>query len=112
MQRVLTVFVVIAAFLLCGTACATAPKCVDVESASAKELSAKLAGVGDAKAKAIVTYRATHRAKSTKAKKAKWNFNNWATLLKVPGIGPDVCKKNVAKVCFGTKIQKPCPKKK
>ncbi len=110
MKRFLSVLILIAVLLAFGTATAAVPPpCVDVETTSAKDLAAKLDGVGEAKAKAIITYRATHRTANTKAGKKKWNFNNWATLMKVPGIGHAICTKNIAKVCFSGKVQKACP---
>jgi competence protein ComEA len=91
------------------SAMAGGPKCIDVETATAKQLQ-DLKGVGPALAKAIVDYRKKERTAATKAKKAKWNFRNWATVLKVKGVGAQVCKDNLAKVCFGKKVQKTCPK--
>ena len=91
---------------------ATANKsCINVDQASAKELVA-LKGVGEKTAANIVKYRKQMRAKATKEKKAKWNFNNWKTLLKVSGMSDTVCKKNIDKVCFANKTtpQKSCPK--
>jgi len=84
-------------------------KCVDVEEASAKELEA-LKGVGPAIAKKIIDYRAQQRTAATKAGKPKWMFRNWATLMKVSGVGPQICKDNLKVVCFGGKVQKSCPK--
>ena len=66
-------------------------KCLDVEKASAKELQV-LKGVGGKIAKAIINYRKKMRTAATKAKKKKkWNFRNWATLMKVKGVGPKIC---------------------
>ena len=83
--------------------------CVDVEKASAVQLQ-KLKGLGPALAKKVVDYRKAARTKATKAKKGTWNFKNWATLLKVPGVGPQLCKDNITVVCFSGKVQKACPK--
>jgi len=85
-------------------------KCLDVEKASATELQ-KLKGVGVKIAKAIVNHRKKMRTSATKAKKARWNFRNWATLMKVKGVGPKICKDNVKVLCFSGKVQKACPKK-
>lgn len=109
MKRFLIGLAVVVGLLLSSTAMAQKPACVDVEKASAKDLS-KLDGVGDKLSKAIINYRKAERTKATRAKKKKWMFNNWATLLKVPGIGPAVCKKNISRVCFGGKVQKACPR--
>lgn len=84
-------------------------KCVDVEKASGKDLQA-LKGVGPKLAKAIVNYRKNMRTKATKAKKARWMFRNWATLMKVSGVGGKICKDNLSLVCFGGKAQKSCPR--
>ena len=55
---------------------------------------------------------ATKKRKTTKAKKKKWNFNNWATLYQVPGVSEQICKDNKDKLCFSGKLQKTCPKPK
>ena len=98
------------AALLLGwsVACAKPAACVDVEKASAVQLQ-KLKGVGPALSKKIVNHRKAARTKATKAKKGTWNFKNWATLLKVPGVGPQICKDNIKLVCFNGKVQKACP---
>lgn len=88
---------------------ARADKCVDVELASAKQLQV-LKGVGPKVAKAIIGYRKKMRTAATKAKRAKWNFRNWATLIKVKGVGPKICKDNIKRVCFNGKLQKACPR--
>jgi DNA uptake protein ComE-like DNA-binding protein len=85
-----------------------ATACIDVESASAKQLE-QLKGVGPALAKAIVDHRQAMRTKATKAKKKKWNFQNWARLMKVKGVGVQICKDNLVQVCFSGKPQKACP---
>ncbi len=99
--------------LFTGTAYAAdgATKCVNVDSATAKDLQ-QLQGAGDKVAKAIISHRKVKRAAATKAKKKKWNFKNWKTLLAVKGLGPKFCADNVAIVCFGDKgvVQKKCPK--
>ena len=85
-----------------------ADKCIDVEKASAKNLE-KLKGVGPALAKKIVDHRKAMRIKATKAKKKIWNFQNWKTLMKVPGVGPKLCADNLKTLCFNGKRQKACP---
>lgn len=100
---------VVMCLLVSGSAMAATPGCVDVETASAKQLTT-LAGVGPALSKAIINHRKAERNKATRAGKKKWNFRNWATLMKVKGVGPAICKKNIAKVCFGGKVQKACPR--
>jgi len=84
---------------------------VNVDSATAKDLQ-QLRGAGDTVAKAIIAHRAAQRAAATKAKKKKWNFKNWKTLLTVKGLGPKFCADNLAHVCFAGKTapQKACPK--
>ena len=88
-----------------------AAKCLDVETASAKDLQT-LKGVGEVIAKEIINFRKAKRAAATKDGKAKWMFRNWATLYHVKGVGPKICADNVAKVCFSGKVQKTCPKAK
>ena len=80
-----------------------------METSSAKQLEA-LKGVGPKVAKDIINYRKTMRTKATKDGRKTWNFRNWATLMKVKGVKPQICKDNIGKVCFGGKIQKACPK--
>ncbi len=82
--------------------------CIDMETASAKELEA-LKGVGPALSKRIIDYRKAERTKATKDGRKTWNFNNWATLMKVDGVAQQICADNIAKVCFSGKIQKSCP---
>ena len=86
--------------------------CLNIDNASAKEIAEHLKGAGPAKAKAIIAYRAAARAAATKEGRKTWNFKNWATLLKVKGIGAEFCANNIEKVCFGNKTtpQKTCPK--
>jgi DNA uptake protein ComE-like DNA-binding protein len=86
----------------------SAAKCVDVESASAKDLEA-LKGIGPALSKRIIDYRKIERTKATKEGRKTWNFQNWATLMKVDGVAQQVCTDNVATVCFSGKLQKACP---
>lgn len=83
-------------------------QCIDVDNASAKELTA-LKGVGDDLAKRIIDYRKRERAKATREGRKVWGFRNWQTLMKVKGIGPKICQDNVDVVCFSGKIQKSCP---
>ncbi len=85
-----------------------APACLDVETASAKDLEA-LKGVGPALSKRIIDYRKGERTKATKDGRKTWNFQNWATLMKVEGVAGQICKDNVATVCFSGKVQKTCP---
>jgi len=108
LKTVLCTLVALAVLVLAAPAAQAG--CLDVEKASAKDLE-KLKGVGAKIAKAIINYRKKMRTKATKAKKAKWNFRNWATLMKVKGVGPKICKDNVKTVCFNGKVQKACPKK-
>lgn len=83
--------------------------CIDVETASAKQLTA-LKGVGDKIAKAIIDFRKKKRTAATKAKKKTWNFGNWATLYQVSGVSEKICKDNKDRLCFSGKLQKTCPK--
>ena len=82
---------------------------MDVETASAKDLEA-LKGAGPATAKKIIDYRKAERTKATKEGRASWNFRNWATLMKVDGVGAKFCTDNLATVCFSGTVQKSCPK--
>jgi DNA uptake protein ComE-like DNA-binding protein len=82
--------------------------CVDVESASAKNLEA-LKGVGPALSKRIIDYRKVERSKATKEGRAAWNFRNWATLMKVEGVGSQICTDNLQALCFSGKAQNACP---
>ena len=107
LKTMLCTLVALAMLLLAAPAEA---KCVDVEKASAKQLQV-LKGVGAKIAKAIINYRKKMRTAATKAKKKKWNFRNWATLMKVKGVGPKICKDNVKVLCFSGKVQKACPRK-
>jgi DNA uptake protein ComE-like DNA-binding protein len=109
MKRMLIALVALLVLVLPSGAGFAADKCVDVEEASAKELQA-LKGVGEVIAKRIVDYRKQERTAATKAKKGKWLFKNWATLMKVDGVGPKICADNLAAVCFSGKVQKSCPK--
>lgn len=59
---------------------------VNINTASAKEL-ATLAGIGEAKAKAIVEYR-----------KANGKFNNAKDLEKVKGIGTSIVAGNISRI--------------
>ena len=99
--------------LCMGTAYAQgkAAACINVDTATAKGLQ-KLKGVGPALAKSIIDHRKAQRAMATKAKKKKWMFNNWKTLLMVKGVGHKLCTENVGRVCFADKkvAQKTCPK--
>ena len=108
LKTMLCALVALAVLMLAAPAAQA--RCLDVEKASARELQ-KLKGVGDKIAKAIINYRKKMRTSATKAKKAKWNFRNWATLMKVKGVGPKICKDNVKVLCFNGKVQKACPKK-
>ncbi len=109
MKSIKTMLCTLAALATLLLAAPAEAKCVDVEQASAKKIQA-LKGVGAKIAKAIINYRKKMRTAATKAKKKKWNFRNWATLMKVKGVGPKICKDNVAVVCFNGKVQKACPK--
>ena len=109
MKKLITLTLAAALMLCWGVAQAKPAPCVDVEKASAVALQ-KLKGVGPALAKKIVNHRKAERTKATKAKKKTWNYKNWATLLKVPGVGPQICKDNIKLVCFSGKAQKACPK--
>ena len=93
-----------------GTSSVAQAGCIDVETFSAKQLE-EMKGVGPALSKAIVDYRKAQRTAATKAGKPKWNFKNWATLMKVKGISAKVCADNIGKVCFSGKVQKSCPAK-
>lgn len=90
------------------TAKAPAAKCLELSTATAASLT-KLKGIGPALAKRIIDFRAKQRTAATKAGKAKWNFRNWATLLKVPGLSAKICTDNRAAVCFSGRVQKTCP---
>lgn len=100
---------------LMGMACrapalaADAPAaCIDVDSVPAKELE-NMKGIGPALSKRIIEFRDTQRTAATNEGRKTWNFNNWATLMKVPGISQKVCADNVSAVCFSGKVQKTCP---
>lgn len=110
MKRIFIIILTLGLLAAVGmsTPAMAADKCIDVEKASAKNLE-KLKGVGPALAKKIVDYRKSMRLKATKAKKKAWNFRNWKTLMKVPGVGPKLCKDNLKTLCFGGKLQKTCP---
>jgi len=82
--------------------------CIDVDSAAAKDLES-LKGVGPAISKRIIDYRKAERTSATKDGRQTWNFNNWATLMKVEGVSQQLCADNIAQVCFGGKVQKACP---
>ena len=82
---------------------------VDVNKASAKQLTT-LKGIGPSLAKKIVAYRQAKRTAATKKGKKTWNFNNWKTLMAVPGVSKQICKNNLTHVCFNGKAQKACPK--
>ena len=82
--------------------------CVDVDSASAKDLES-LKGVGPVMSKRIIDYRKNERTAATKDGRKTWNFDNWATLMRVEGVGQQICADNIAQVCFGSKVQKACP---
>jgi len=112
MLRTLSALALVASLLILpAAACAGNPKCVDVETATAKQLQAGLKGAGAKVSKAIIAFRKAQRTAATKAGKKTWTFKNWKTLMKVKGLGPKFCADNVSKVCFAGKIQKTCPKK-
>ena len=71
---------------------------VDINSASADELSKSLAGIGPAKAKAIVEYRDT-----------KGPFKSADDLKKVKGIGKATIEKNRASIVVGGAPSAPAP---
>ena len=110
MHRILALAVVATFMLTLPNGAYAAAPCVDVEKASVRDIQSSLQGAGPKVAKAIVDYRKRQRAAATKAGKRTWNFKNWKTLLRVPGLGPSFCKNNVAKVCFSGKVQRNCPK--
>ena len=87
----------------------TAASCVEIDTASAKKLQT-LKGIGPAIAKAIINYRKRERTAATKDGRKVWNFRNWKTLMKVPGVGPKTCESLRTQICFGGKVQKSCPK--
>ena len=87
----------------------TAAACVDVDKGSAKDLQT-LKGIGPKIAKAIIDYRKKERTAATKDGRKTWNFRNWKTLMKVPGVGPKTCESLRAQLCFSGKVQKSCPK--
>ena len=95
----------------CGLAApafaADAP-CIDVDSATAKDLEG-LKGVGPVMSKRIIEYRKNERTSATKDGRQTWNYGNWATLMKVEGVSQQICTNNIAQVCFGGKVQKACP---
>merc|ERR1740139_286818 len=82
--------------------------CLDVDSATAKDLEG-LRGVGPVLSKRIIEYRKNERTSSTKDGRQTWNYGNWATLMKVDGVSQQICTNNIAQVCFGGKVQKVCP---
>ena len=121
MKRLFVCTAVLLGLLVSGPALADSPKCINVDKASKKDLTG-LALVAEKRAKAIIDYRAKMRTEATKAKRTKFNFNNWATLMKAPlapepeptwkGTWKKICEKNIGKVCFGEndRLQKACPK--
>jgi len=86
-----------------------AAKCVEIDKASAKNLQT-LKGIGPKIAKAIIDYRKRERTAATKDGRKTWNFRNWKTLMKVPGVGPKTCESLREQICFGGKVPKSCPK--
>ncbi len=98
-----------ALLLTLSSSAIAAPKCIDVDKASAKELTA-LKGVGEDLAQRIIDYRKKERTKATKEGRKTWGFRNWQTLMQVKGIGPKICQDNIEVVCFSGKVQKSCPK--
>ncbi|CAK0801495.1 unnamed protein product, partial [Prorocentrum cordatum] len=91
---------------------APAKACVDLETATSSDLEAGLKGVGPALSKKIIAYRAAERTKATKEGRKTWNFQNWATLMQVDGIGQKICEDNISTACFSGTVQKACPKPK
>ncbi|QEP43708.1 helix-hairpin-helix domain-containing protein [Ectothiorhodospiraceae bacterium BW-2] len=63
---------------------------IDINSATAAQISSALAGIGPAKAEAIVAYR-----------NANGSFKSIDDLLKVKGIGPATLQKIANKLQFG-----------
>jgi DNA uptake protein ComE-like DNA-binding protein len=108
MKTIILLFCTVGLLLTVIPASAQTP-CVDVETATAKQLQT-LVSVGPALAKRLVDHRRAKRAAATKTKKAKWNFRNWKALYQVPGVTGVFCAKNQARVCFSGKVQKTCPK--
>ncbi len=108
MKKIFT-FVFAALLFSLSTTALAAPKCVDVDKASAKELTA-LKGVGEDLAQRIIDYRKKERTKATKEGRKTWGFRNWQTLMQVKGIGQKICQDNIDVVCFSGKVQKSCPK--
>mmetsp|Transcript_130613 Transcript_130613/g.325917 ORF Transcript_130613/g.325917 Transcript_130613/m.325917 type:complete len:207 (-) Transcript_130613:74-694(-) len=82
--------------------------CVDIDSASAKDLES-LKGVGPVLSKRIIDYRKAERTSATKDGRKTWNFQNWATLMKVDGVSQQICNDNISTACFSGKVQKSCP---
>eukprot|EP00931_Biecheleriopsis_adriatica_P117857 TRINITY_DN93339_c0_g1_i1.p1 TRINITY_DN93339_c0_g1~~TRINITY_DN93339_c0_g1_i1.p1 ORF type:complete len:163 (+),score=29.06 TRINITY_DN93339_c0_g1_i1:51-539(+) len=107
-ERRETPFYVAFLSLLLFSAPAFAQSCVDVDSASAKDLES-LKGIGPALSKRIIDYRKNERTAATKDGRKTWNFQNWATLMKVDGISQSICNDNISNVCFSGKPQKACP---
>ena len=92
----------------CVPALAADAPCIDVDSATAKDLEG-LKGVGPVLSKRIIEYRKNERTSATKDGRKTWNYGNWATLMKVEGVSQQICTNNIAQVCFGGKVQKACP---
>ena len=92
----------------CAPALAVDAPCIDVDSATAKDLEG-LKGVGPVMSKRIIDYRKSERTSATKDGRQTWNYGNWATLMKVEGVSQQICANNIAQVCFGGKVQKVCP---
>jgi DNA uptake protein ComE-like DNA-binding protein len=84
------------------------PACIDVNTASGKDLMA-LRGIGPALAGKIIMHRSKKRAAATRATQPKWNYRHWAGLMKAAGLSRQVCLDNRTKVCFNGRIQKTCP---
>eukprot|EP00929_Paragymnodinium_shiwhaense_P087857 TRINITY_DN48006_c0_g1_i1.p2 TRINITY_DN48006_c0_g1~~TRINITY_DN48006_c0_g1_i1.p2 ORF type:complete len:206 (+),score=57.50 TRINITY_DN48006_c0_g1_i1:62-619(+) len=105
---VLAIALAVVAFVFPAPASAEGGACIDLETATAKDLE-NLSGVGPSLSKRIIEYRKMERTSATKDGRKTWNFNNWATVMKVDGVGSKICEQNVEKVCFGGKVQKSCP---
>ena len=108
MKRLLVLLVCLV-FLAVPATAGTANCVVDVNTATAKQLT-KLKGIGPALAGRIIAYRKAKRTEATKKGKKTWNFRNWKGLMAVKGVSKSLCAQNISKLCFSGKLQKACPK--
>ena len=86
-------FAVAILFLSCFVNPSFAAQAVDINNADAATIAENLNGIGDAKARAIVAYRAEHGL-----------FVDEQDLVKVKGIGAKLVERNRSLISFGKKV--------